>query len=92
MQAVVIRVTSATTLMYSHGRGARGAVAGLDIGRRVATPYAYPAHHPYPPLPPPTPPILASAIQRLRVLPHPSRSPPRQSVAVLAPQEPSGPA
>ena len=37
MQAVVIRVTSATTLMYSHGRGARGAVAGLDIGRRVVT-------------------------------------------------------
>ena len=31
------RVTSATTLMYSHGRGARGAVAGLDIGRRVVT-------------------------------------------------------
>ena len=37
MQAVVIRVTSATTLMHSHGRGARGAVAGLDIGRRVVT-------------------------------------------------------
>ena len=32
-----IRVTSATTLMYSHGRGARGAVAGLDISRRVVT-------------------------------------------------------
>ena len=26
-----------STLMHSHGRGARGAVSGLDIGRRVVT-------------------------------------------------------
>ena len=84
MQAVVIRVTSATTLMYSHGRGARGAVAGLDIGRRVVTHVAQTGKPkrlpmripliihilPYRP----TPPILASAIQRLRVLPHPLSS------------------
>ena len=62
-----IRVTSATTLMYSHGRGARGGARGSGgTGHRSTSgharstdwqnktsPYAYPAHHPYPPLPPP---------------------------------------
>ena len=79
-----IRVTSATTLMYSHGRGARGAVAGLDISRRVVTHVAQTGKTKrLPMLIPliihilpyrPTPPILASAIQRLRVLPHPLSS------------------
>ena len=79
-----IRVTSATTLMYSHGRGARGAVAGLDIGRRVVTHVAQSGKTKrLPMLIPliihilpyrPTPPILASAIQRLRVLPPPLSS------------------
>ena len=79
------RVTSASTLMYSHGRGARGAVAGLDIGRRVVTHVAQTGKtknvslclsrsSSISSLTPPTPPILASAIQRLRVLPHPLSS------------------
>ena len=72
MQAVVIRVTSATTLMYSHGCVARGAVAGLDIGRRVVTHVALTGNTKRLPMLIPliihihiTPPILASAIQRL---------------------------
>ena len=54
-----IRVTSATTLMYSHGRGARGAAVGLNSSRLVVTqvartgkairlPMPAPAPHPSP--------------------------------------------
>ena len=54
-----IRVTSATTLMSSHGRGARGAAVGLNSSRLVVTqvartgktirlPMPAPAPHPSP--------------------------------------------
>ena len=77
-----IRVTSATTLIHSHGRGARGAVAALDIGRgdrsqtsmvmaKQNVSLCFSRSSSISSLTAPTPPILASAVQRLRVLPHP---------------------
>ena len=77
-----IRVTSATTLIHSHGRGARGAEAALDIGRgdrsqtsmvmaKQNVSLCFSRSSSISSLTAPTPPILASAVQRLRVLPHP---------------------